>query len=222
MSDYAETAEVAAVITTGDNFYFDETDPLMAPFAWAEEAAIPFVVSWGNHDIATPARIDAVESEFEHADRWGIHEWGSLDIIVLDSTQVDSEDQLTFFDAAMAGSEDPTIVVFHHPPYSCGSHGGTEAIRDNWVALFDDDVLLVLSGHEHNYQRFASDGVNYVVTGGGGRFLTPLAECPPEHPERLFGDQTHNFVALSLSEELSISAIDDEGTVIDGFSVALP
>jgi Icc-related predicted phosphoesterase len=222
MSEYAYTVEVAAILTTGDNFYFDNPDSLMEPFAWAEDATIPFVVSWGNHDIETPARIGAVQSEFEYADRWGIHEWGPLDIVVLDSTQVDSEEQLAFFDAAMAGSEDPTIVVFHHPPYSCGSHGGTEAIRENWVARFDDDVFLVLSGHEHNYQRFEFDGVSYVVTGGGGRFLTPLAECAPGHLERLFGLQTHNFVAMSLDDELTVEAFDAQGNVIDIFSLPLP
>ena len=222
MSEYAETADVAAIVTTGDNFYFDDHDPLMEPFAWAEDAAIPFVVSWGNHDTETPTRIEAVVSEFDYADRWCIHEWGPVDIVVLDSTQVDSDEQLAFFDAAMEGSDDPTIVVFHHPPYSCGSHGGTEEIRDNWIARFDDDVFLVLSGHEHNYQRFESDGVSYVVTGGGGQFLTPLADCPPEHPERLFGAETHNFVAMSLSDELSITALDHEGTVVEAFSVPLP
>jgi Icc-related predicted phosphoesterase len=94
----------------------------------------------------------------------------------LDPTRLD--DQIDFLTQTLADTDLPTIVVFHHPPYSCGSYGHDESIQENWVTRFDDDVFLVLSGHEHNYQRFEDSGTTYVVTGGGGAALTELSDCP--------------------------------------------
>jgi Icc-related predicted phosphoesterase len=223
MADRSEETEVGAIITTGDNFYFDDVGPLMEPFAWAEDADIPFVVSWGNHDIETPERIEAVETTFAESRRWALHGWGQVDVIVLDSTQVDARHQIAFLERAMESSEDPTIVVFHHPPYSCGTHGGTGSIVEDWVSRFDDDVFLVLNGHEHNYQRFEAEDVAYVVTGGGGRFLTPLAECSDDHPPQLVGAETHHFLTMDLSPgAVTVRAIGTNGDVIDEITLPLP
>ena len=52
-----------------------------------------------------------------------------------------------------------TIVYFHHPPYSKGSHDSDTEIemvnmRNNIVPLLESfGVDLVLSGHSHNYER---------------------------------------------------------------------
>lgn len=222
MADHAKDREISAILTTGDNFYSDAVDELMEPFGWATDRDIPILVTWGNHDIETETRIELMNEAFDDPPRWVRHEWGPVDIVVLDSTQVDSAQQLGFLDRVLESSDDPTIVVFHRPPYSCGSHGGDQQILDQWVSRFDDDVFLVLSGHEHNYQRFEMDGVSYVVTGGGGRFLTELAECSADHPERVAGEETFHFMVLELDDTLDATAIDADGDVIDEFSVEFP
>ena len=222
MADHASDRDVAAIVTTGDNLYSDDVDSLMEPFAWTSGRDIPLLVSWGNHDLDTTRRIELVEETFGGAPRWVVHEWGEVDIVILDSTQVESRAQVGFLVQALEESEDPTIVVFHHPPYSCGSHGGSEEVLDQWISRFDDDVFLVLNGHEHNYQRFDSDGVAYVVTGGGGRSLTELADCSSDHPERIAGAETHHFVSMRMSDGLDVTVIDSGGAVIDEFSLVLP
>jgi hypothetical protein len=219
MATYAEDAEIAAILTTGDNLYSDDADLLMEPFDWAQERQIPFLISWGNHDVSPESRVEVVKETFDDPPAWWAHEWGPLDIVILDSTQVASRRQTAFFLDTIAASDDPTIVVFHHPPYSCGSHGDDEAVAARWVSRFDDDVFLVLSGHEHNYQRFESEGVTYMVTGGGGASLTELAECRGDHPPRVSGEAVHHFVALELAESINVSVIDTGGNVIDEFSL---
>ena len=59
------------------------------------------------------------------------------------------------------------VVALHHPPYSAGYQGSDEAARAAFTPLFERyGVQLVLSGHDHDYQRSeAIDGVTYVVTG---------------------------------------------------------
>lgn len=56
-----------------------------------------------------------------------------------------------------------TIVAFHHPPYTDGSHssnnphdsnGRLKDMRENFTPIFDKyDVDLVMSGHSHVYER---------------------------------------------------------------------
>jgi len=222
MGDYAQRHAVGAIVTTGDNFYSDNVGDLMEPFAWATDADTPFLISWGNHDLDSQRRIELIDETFEDPPRWRTLDWGPLDIVIVDSTQVDSEPQGRFLVEALTESDDPTIVVSHHPPYSCGSHGGTQSVLTNWVPHFDDDVFLVLSGHEHNYQRFESDDVTYVVTGGGGQSLTELADCSDDHPGRVAGEAVHHFIALELADSLNVTAIDADGEVIDESSLGLP
>lgn len=222
MAAYAQQRQIAAIVTTGDNFYSDNASELMQPFAWATDADIPFLISWGNHDVESRRRIELIDDTFGDPPRWWSHDWGPLDIVILDSTQVDSDQQRRFLVDTLTASDDPTIVVFHHPPYSCGSHGGTDGVLTEWVPHFDDDVFLVFSGHEHNYQHFESDDIAYLITGGGGRSLTELADCSDDHPRRIAGEAVHNFVALELTDSLNVTAIDADGEVIDEFSIGLP
>lgn len=222
MEVFARDRPVAAIVTTGDNFYSNNADELMEPFDWATDRDIPFLITWGNHDIESGRRIDLIEETFDDPPRWWAHEWGPVDLLMLDSTQIDSRQQSQFLVDAMADGDDPTIVVFHHPPLSCGSHGDSTEVLSEWVPRFDEDVFLVVSGHEHNYQRFESNDLTYVVSGGGGQSLTELADCSDDHPERIAGEAVHHFVALELTESLSATAINRDGNVIDELSLTLP
>ena len=221
MARFAESHDLAAILTTGDNFYGDDLDFLMAPYDWVAESGIEFWITWGNHDIESDDRAEEIETRFD-APRWAVHEWGAVDIIILDSNQVDSEQQREFLIDELARSDRPVIVAFHHPAFSCSLHGDTPEVIDTWLRLFDDDVVLVLNGHDHNYQRLESDGVSYVVTGGGGRHLYDLEDCPTGHPERIIGSAIHHFLAMDQTEDsLAIEVIDVMGATVDSFEIEL-
>lgn len=223
MAVYARDREIAAVVTTGDNFYSDSVDELMEPWSWVSEREIPFVVAWGNHDVEGPDRIAAVDEALDRPPRWAVYQWGNIDLVVLDSNQVDSEEQLRFLEETLGSSRDPAIVVFHHPPYTCGEHRDDQDVIEDWVSRFDDDVFLVLNGHDHNYQRFESAGVTYIVSGGGGRYLYDLRPCRPGHPELLAGEAVHHFVVLEQGEnEVLATALDSRGEVVDQTRMRLP
>ena len=75
-----------------------------------------------------------------------------------------------------------TLAFWHAPRFTSGTkHGGTRTVQALWQALLDRDVELVLSGHEHLYERTApldaqgrvdeENGVRQFVVGtGGGNF----------------------------------------------------
>jgi hypothetical protein len=195
----------------------------MAPYGWATDAGIPFWVTWGNHDVETPQRIETVNQAFDDPPRWAIYEWGGVDVVVLDSTQVASVEQDAFLTSALSGSGDPAIVVFHHPPYTCGTYEGNDDIAEAWLPDLDDDVVMVLNGHDHNYQRFEDGGVAYVVTGGGGAPVYELEACPAGDPAPVAGEALHHFLAMRQGEDvIEVTVVDVNGATIDSFEVAIP
>jgi Icc-related predicted phosphoesterase len=221
MESYAASNPVQAILTTGDNFYLDDTEKMLQPFEWTEEAEIEFWLTWGNHDVESPDRIDAVNEVFDSPPRWATISWGETNILILDSTDGSSPAQLAYLEAEMGRIEVPTIVVIHHPPYSCSDHVGDESVRDEWLTRFDDDVVLVLSGHAHNYQRFEADGLPLIVSGGGGQALQDLRACPAGHPPQLVGEETFHFLILRQdATSLTVIAVDRAGETID--EVAIP
>jgi hypothetical protein len=72
-----------------------------------------------------------------------------------------------------------TLAYWHHPRFSSGTtHGDAIVMIDLWQALYDYGAEMVLSAHEHNYERFApqtptgasdpSKGIREFVVGTGG------------------------------------------------------
>jgi acid phosphatase type 7 len=74
-----------------------------------------------------------------------------------------------------------TMAMWHHPRYSSGEHGDDPSMRDIWQALYEGGADVVLSGHDHDYQRYKPQdadgrvdlarGVRQFVAGTGGREL---------------------------------------------------
>jgi hypothetical protein len=63
------------------------------------------------------------------------------------------------------------IPFAHHPPYSAGPRWkNSRSSVEHLVPLYRRaGVRLVLSGHEHNFQHARQDGIDYFVTGAGGK-----------------------------------------------------
>lgn len=94
-----------------------------------------------------------------------------------------------------ANTQQWTVVYFHHPPYSKGSHDSdTETelvrIRQNVVPILEQyNVDLVISGHSHSYERSyfmhghygqsSSFDSSMVVQQGSGTFPQPYTKTSP-------------------------------------------
>lgn len=219
MARFAGSIEIAAIVTTGDNLYTNDTELVMTPFDWVENDDIAFWISWGNHDLENDRREQTVLDAFGSPPRWTTHQWGKATVVILDSNQVGNDDQLEFLDETLAEIEGPKIVVFHHPAYSCSRHGDTDAVKNLWVPKFGSDVVLVLSGHDHNYQRIEEGALTYVVTGGGGR---PLYDLEPCERDVKASAELHHFVVLQQNEHvIQGTAVDVNGTPFDEFFINL-
>ncbi|MCL4560170.1 MAG: DNRLRE domain-containing protein [Chloroflexi bacterium] len=71
-----------------------------------------------------------------------------------------------------------TLAYWHEPRYSSGEHGNNTGMQTFWQDLYNAGAELVLSGHDHDYERFApmnasgsvdnAKGVRQIVVGTGG------------------------------------------------------
>jgi len=187
----------------------------------------------GNHDFDQPARTEGrpyfvrafpgladVSVPPSALGTWYSFERSGIQFIMLDSQTFHGSggrgDQTAWLKDRL---EDPSfrfsIPVFHTPPYTSGLHrsDGT-ALRLDWIELFQAaGVPLVLSGHDHNYERIERDGMTFIVSGGGSPVLYRQTE--PVDGSQQFEARMH-FVLVELTEDrLSLTAIDIEGNELD-------
>ncbi|MCP4249517.1 MAG: metallophosphoesterase, partial [bacterium] len=109
------------------------------------------------------------------------------------------------------------LVAVHHPPYSAGYQGSAHDERDSFSPIFEQHgVQLVLSGHEHDYQRNESiNGVTYLVSGAGAG-----TRRTGNRSYTAYSAATMNFVDLNVfPDRLVLRAIDHEFMVFDEFTI---
>ncbi len=90
-------------------------------------------------------------------------DYGNVHFIVLDSEGSDRGKYEPMYDWCKSDIQntlaDWIIALWHHPPYSKGSHDSDESsklveMRENFLPLLEDNgVDLVLAGHSHSYER---------------------------------------------------------------------
>ncbi len=168
------TTPYDVLLLLGDNVYPNGDpaklpDTVFTPFAPVLDGGADLLAILGNHDVRDgngPLQMDALGMPA----RWWSREYagGEVLIVGLDSNVVDDRAQLAWLDATLGESNARwKIVALHHPPYSAGYQGSSLDGRQAFAPLFAKyGVQLVLSGHDHDYQRSVPmDGVTYVVTG---------------------------------------------------------
>ena len=224
---WEESHPADVLLTLGDNDYTESPsafhDNWTASFGWLESAGVAVSGTLGNHDV----RVDGGRYEF---DELGMpraryrRSVGNVDFFLLNSNAAGSLKQRDWLRTKLAASAARwQIVAFHHPAYTCGGYLGNSAVLSRWVPLFErHGVDLVLSGHDHNYQRFKEHrGVRYVVHGGGGARLYSIRACPASYPTRKVARSVHGFLYLvASSDAIRGYAMSPAGTVIDTFRVS--
>jgi hypothetical protein len=133
--------------------------------------------------------------------RWWTLRWGDVIVVGLDSNAKrpqDYHEQVDWLRQNLSGPEPHKIVIFHHPVFSSDANygPGSEGLQKLWHPVFVElGVDLVFNGHAHNYERIVRDGITYLVVGGGGANLYPLAT--PRVPGSQVGvENRHFYVAV--------------------------
>ena len=209
----------ALIVTLGDNVYENGT---------AAEFANCYDPSWGRHKGRTrPALGNHEYGVFRAGGYYGAFGssagepplgWYSYDLATWHIIVLNSNCEVV--GCATGGTQEKwlredigshpracTMAIWHHPRWSSGTtHGPTPAVAPLYQALHDAGVDLLLSGHEHNYERFPpldpagnfdpARGVRQFVVGTGGRSHYPFG--PPLNGSQVRNDNTFGLLALTL------------------------
>jgi len=222
------------VITTGDNNYpsgaaetIDQNigqyyHAFIAPYrgSYGPGAATNrFFPSLGNHDWATPGAQPYLDYfELPGNERYYDVIQGDVHLFALDSDAhepdgiaSDSVQASWLRQRLTSSSARWKIVYLHHPPYSSGRHGSSTELR--WP-FREWGASIVYAGHDHHYERFAIDGLPYIVNGAGGRQLYDVEQ--PQPGSQVAFDDVHGAVLVTVAgNELSSRFVASDGQLLD-------
>jgi acid phosphatase type 7 len=190
-----EDERVAALVATlpgtiailGDSVYESGTD---------EEFARCFLPAWGrfrsriratlgNHEYETQSAAPAIRIFGLPPNGWYAYRLGPWKVIVLNSNCDEiggcqrGSRQWNWLRQELARRPRTacTLAYWHHPRFSSGKHGSDVRLAALWDLLAAARADLVLSGHDHDYERFAPlKGIRSFVVGTGGKDLYELPD----------------------------------------------
>jgi hypothetical protein len=132
-------------------------------------------------------------------------------------------------------SQKCVAVLWHHPRFSNGIAGPDQRTKDLWATLVDHDVELVLSAHEHDYERFPRldalgrndvHGPRQFVVGTGGQVhyapqvgdapwrqkLTPVASDAADVMHNGVLDLTFSDASYAWAFHTTTGTVSDRGS----------
>jgi hypothetical protein len=100
-----------------------------------------------------------------------------------------------------------TLAYWHHPLFSSGAtHGNDPEMKVFWQDLYDAGAEIVISGHDHDYERFAPQdseakpdparGIREFVVGTGGRHRRGFG--PPKPNSEVRNSDSYGVLKLTL------------------------
>ena len=205
------------VFTAGDNAYGDGTP---------EQFARCYAPSWGRHKARTRPSPGNHDYETEGAGAYyayfgaragpagrGYYSYdlGGWHIVSLNSNVAmdagSPQEQWLRADLA-ATTKRCTLAYWHHARFSSSSsHGSQKQTQPLWKALYDHAAEIVISGHDHTYERFALQtpdgvadpdrGIRQFVVGTGGASQYDFG--PPLPNSEVRDNTSHGVLKLTLA-----------------------
>jgi acid phosphatase type 7 len=204
------------IATLGDNAY---------PNGTSEEFERCFEPGWGRHKHRvrpSPGNHDYNTRDaagyfgyFGHAagtsgEGWYSYDVGSWHVVALNSNcravgcGRDGPQGRWLADDLATHPAQCTLAYWHHPRFSSGLHGSSEATADLFAILYEAGADVVLAGHDHHYERIRpldpggrvdlERGIRLFTVGTGGRHLYPTGLVVPGSEVR----HTQTFGVLEL------------------------
>lgn len=122
------------------------------------------------------------------------------------------------------------VVAFHRPYFTFSRSRPNFDTRDLLHPIFVQyGVPLVLTGHNHCYERFEVDGITYVMDGGGGALSyrpdhhreDVLAARPSDEALRVFSEKSYGATSARFNPDgtIAVTRIDATGATVETYTV---
>jgi hypothetical protein len=188
------------VFTLGDNAYesgaASEYEDYYAP-TWGRFKGVTRPTP-GNHEYNTPGA--AGYFGYFRVRPYYAYNLGSWRIYSLNSeiARKAKSPQVRWLRRDLAAQPHRCVLAYwHRPRYSSGPHGNDASVAAIWQTLARARADVVVTGHDHDYERFASrQGMVEFVVGTGGNFLYQFKRRAAGSRAR--NDKTFGVIAFTL------------------------
>ncbi|MBV9072767.1 MAG: metallophosphoesterase [Acidobacteria bacterium] len=220
MEAYRKVVGYDFVVMMGDNIYgghkpsdferkFDE------PYKPLLEAGVKFYACLGNHDNSNETLYKPFNM---NGQRYYTFKKGPVQFFVLDSNYMDAT-QLDWIQHQLSESNAHwKIAYFHHPLYSDGRfHGSDVDLRNLLMPIFEKyGMNVVMSGHDHVYERFKpEEGIYFFLVGNSGELRYGNLRRDSDMMVKGF-DTDRTFMLVEISgDKLYFQTISRAGATVD-------
>jgi hypothetical protein len=211
-------------LLVGDNLYGSESGgdfkkKFEEPYKALLDKRVTFHASLGNHDDPNQRFYKPFNMSGERY--YTFKPADGVRFFALDSNYVDERQRAWLEKELAASGADWKICFFHHPLYSSGErHGSADLQRDQLEPIFrKHGVDLVLSGHEHFYERIKPQhGIAYFTIGNSAKLRR--GNIAKTNLTAKGWDQGYGFLLFEIvGDVLHFQMVGENGQTVDSGSL---
>jgi calcineurin-like phosphoesterase family protein len=208
------------VLMMGDNLYGGESaKDFQTKFSDVYKPLldnnVKFYATLGNHDL--PIQVNYQNFNMNGKEYYRFKK-GNIAFYSLNSNYMDTKQVQWLEDELSKDTSDWKIAFFHHPPYSSASkHGSDKQLREVVEPIFVKyGMNVVLTGHDHVYERIKPQkGIYYFVSGAGGKLRSGDVNDRSPLTEKSFDRDMHFMLWEAVGNQLYFQVISRTGETVD-------
>ena len=208
------------VLMMGDNMYGGESpkdfeEKFSDVYKPLLDGKVKFYASLGNHDLSLQANYENFNMNGKEYYRF---KKGNVAFYALNSTYVDQKQVKWLQEQLAADTSEWKVCFFHHSPYSSAkSHGSDDELRKVLEPIFVQyGVNMVITGHDHVYERIKpQQGIYYFVSGAGGKLRKGDINRSSPLTDKAYDVDLSFMLFEVVDDQMYFQAISRTGETID-------
>jgi predicted phosphodiesterase len=213
------------VLMMGDNMYGGEAPgdfvkKFSDPYKALLDNKVKFYATLGNHDQSLQVNYENFNMNGKEYYRF---KKGNVAFYSLNSNYMDPKQVKWLEDELSRDTSEWKVCFLHHPPYSSAKkHGSDSQLREVLEPIFlKHGVDVVLTGHDHVYERIKPQkGIYYFVSGAGGKLRTGDIKETSPLTEKSYDRDMHFMLFEVSGNQMHFQAISRTGETIDSGVIA--
>jgi predicted MPP superfamily phosphohydrolase len=220
MAVYRAAFPFEFVLMMGDNLYGGESahdfeKKFAEPYKKLLDAKVKFYATLGNHDL--PLQVNYENFNMNGKEYYRFKK-GNVAFYALNSNYMDRK-QVEWLQSELSkDTSEWKVCFFHHPPYSAAKkHGSDSQLREVVEPIFVKyGVNVVLSGHDHVYERIKPQkGIYYFVSGAGGKLRIGDVKDTSSLTAKAYDGDLHFMLFEVIGDQMHFQTISRTGETVD-------